>query len=292
MVIMETGNNMKKLIFIPLTAILLFVCQGFAEAQEADSVAFVNADWHWQDLGRKAETGYAQIRLFDSMQSISIVRFPARKYHTSILDAEGKEAAPTDSLAACAGAQFAINGSYFNTRTLEHATFFSLNGEVLGETADEELFRCNGLLAIKRRNGRRMDILSYDPQRTEEYRTRYHAVLASGPVLLKDSREGDFDLGESFNSARHPRSFVGLTPDGYIYLVVIDGRFPGKADGASIPELAKIAGWLGLSDALNLDGGGSSAIWANGAGIINHPCDNRRFDHNGARKVPNIIVIR
>lgn len=283
---------MKRVPQLLAAAILALCFNGIAFAQDADSLALVNADWHWQDLGRKAGAGYAQIRIFDSVQSISIVRFPARRFHIGVLDAEGMSADATDSLAIRDDAKFAINGSYFNTRTLEHATFFSQGREVLGETDGNELYRCNGALAIKRRNGRKAEILYYEPENEEEYRTRYYAVLASGPVLVKDSRAGEFDPDESFNRARHPRSFVGLTPDGYVCLVTVDGRFPGQADGASIFELAQMARWLGMSDALNLDGGGSSALWTEETGIINHPCDNRRFDHNGARKVPNILVVR
>ena len=48
----------------------------------------------------------------------------------------------------------------------------------------------------------------------------------------------------------------------------------------------------GLVDALNLDGGGSSTLWTAQEGILNHPYDNKRFDHEGERGVPNCIVIR
>lgn len=283
---------MKRVCQILAAAVILFCCDAFAQAQDADSLALVSADWHWRDLGRQAEAGYACVRMFDSVQSISIVRFPARKHHVGVLDAEGLSAGPTDSLAIRADARFAINGSYFDTRTLEHATYFSQRRDVLGETDDAELFRCDGILAIPRRNGRRMEILYYDPGMTEEYRTRYYCVLAAGPMLVKDFSTGRFDPEEPFNSTRHPRSFIGLTPDGYVCLVTVDGRFPGQADGASISELAKMAVWLGMSDALNLDGGGSSALWTSDTGILNHPCDNRTFDHNGARRVPNILIVK
>ena len=44
--------------------------------------------------------------------------------------------------------------------------------------------------------------------------------------------------------------------------------------------------------ALNLDGGGSSTLWTAQEGVLNHPYDNRRFDHEGERGVPNCIVVR
>ena len=53
-----------------------------------------------------------------------------------------------------------------------------------------------------------------------------------------------------------------------------------------------IARLLGLVDALNLDGGGSSTLWTARKGVLNHPYDNHRFDHAGERAVPNCIVVR
>lgn len=73
-------------------------------------------------------------------------------------------------------------------------------------------------------------------------------------------------------------------------MAVIDGRAKGQAAGATIAETAYIARLLGLTDALNLDGGGSSALWTAQEGVVSHPSDNRRFDHAGERAVPNGIV--
>ena len=38
--------------------------------------------------------------------------------------------------------------------------------------------------------------------------------------------------------------------------------------------------------------GGSSTLWTAQEGVLNHPYDNRRFDHEGERGVPNCIVVR
>ena len=68
-------------------------------------------------------------------------------------------------------------------------------------------------------------------------------------------------------------------------------RAAGEAYGMTIPELTSLCLQLGLTDALNLDGGGSSTLWTHKAGVINNPCDNRRFDHAGQRRVPNALII-
>ena len=85
---------------------------------------------------------------------------------------------------------------------------------------------------------------------------------------------------------RHPRSVVGVTRRGEAVMIVVDGRFPGQAAGMTIGELIYLVRQLGLYSALNLDGGGSSTLWCEEAGVVNRPSDNRRFDHgaNGASR--------
>ena len=71
-----------------------------------------------------------------------------------------------------------------------------------------------------------------------------------------------------FYDNRHPRAAFGTDDEGNAYLVVIDGRFPGQADGATIYETAYICHLLGMTDAINLDGGGSSCMLVNGKETI------------------------
>ena len=75
-------------------------------------------------------------------------------------------------------------------------------------------------------------------------------------------------------------------------MIVIDGRFPGQADGASIAECSYICRILGLTDAINLDGGGSSTLWSDQTGVINYPYDNKTWDHKGERRVPDILIAK
>ena len=72
--------------------------------------------------------------------------------------------------------------------------------------------------------------------------------------------------------------------------MVIDGRFP-EGIGTTISETAQIARMVGMVDALNLDGGGSSTLWMEGKGVLSHPYDNKKYDGYGQRIVPNIVVI-
>ena len=79
----------------------------------------------------------------------------------------------------------------------------------------------------------------------------------------------------AFNNA-NPRTAVGVSADGRtLYLVTIDGRQPGYSTGTSLAETGDVLLALGAFDALNLDGGGSTAVviadGAGGATLLNRP---------------------
>ena len=161
-----------------------------------------------------------------------------------------------------------------------------------GRTTPEEAFRTNGVIAFKDRKGRRMEIFPCDTTQYADVARRYRSALAAGPVLIDGGKVVEYTSGSSFYTRRHPRTLIGKRADGTVVMAVIDGRFKGQGDGATIAETAYIARQLGLTEALNLDGGGSSTLWTAQEGVLNHPYDNRRFDHEGERGVPNCIVVR
>jgi len=84
--------------------------------------------------------------------------------------------------------------------------------------------------------------------------------------------------------AHNPRTGIGLTADGRIVLVVVDGRQNGAA-GMTLPQFAAFMLQLGVESAMNLDGGGSSTMVIKG-GVANSPSDG--FE----RSVTNAIVVR
>ena len=87
-------------------------------------------------------------------------------------------------------------------------------------------------------------------------------VLQAGPRIVESGSANA--AAESFDEKtrlqRHPRSFVGWDGDS-LWWIVVDGRNPSHSLGVTLPECASLALSLGLRDALNLDGGGSSALW-------------------------------
>ena len=84
---------------------------------------------------------------------------------------------------------------------------------------------------------------------------------------------------------KHPRTAMGYTKDNKLIMLVIQGRFPGKAEGATLLQEAKIFKDLGCIEALNLDGGGSSCLLINGKQTITPS------DKEGQRPIPAIFMI-
>lgn len=98
-------------------------------------------------------------------------------------------------------------------------------------------------------------------------------VLGGNPVLIRGGVLQYQDLaGPNAFFDRQPRTAVGVTGDGRLLLVVVDGRQPGYSVGMTLQELADLMASLGAVDALNLDGGGSSTMWVNGV-RVNRPSD-------------------
>ena len=63
----------------------------------------------------------------------------------------------------------------------------------------------------------------------------------------------------------------------------------------TLDELTDLMLSLKCRNAVNLDGGGSTTMWIRNEpynGIVNMPCDNKKFDHEGIRAVSDIVIVR
>lgn len=98
-------------------------------------------------------------------------------------------------------------------------------------------------------------------------------VLAAGPRLLAGGELAITANEEVFFGtsipATHPRTAAGVTADGDLLLLVVDGR-QEMSRGVDLIELAQIMKQIGAVDALNLDGGGSSTMVVAGT-LVNRP---------------------
>jgi hypothetical protein len=88
-----------------------------------------------------------------------------------------------------------------------------------------------------------------------------------------------------FGVRRNPRTLAGVTPDGNLLLVAVDGRRPGYSVGASFEESAGIMEALGAEEAVNLDGGGSTGMTV-GERLVTRPSD-----ATGERPIGDAVVL-
>jgi exopolysaccharide biosynthesis protein len=97
-----------------------------------------------------------------------------------------------------------------------------------------------------------------------------NTAVGAGRILVQDGELAD--VGPA-NQPRHPRSMIGWNRQA-IFLIVVDGRQPELSVGMSYPEMAQLAKQYECTDAIELDGGGSSTLWATGK-IWNSPSDGK-----------------
>lgn len=86
-------------------------------------------------------------------------------------------------------------------------------------------------------------------------------AAAGMQLLVKDGAVFDWAPLEPFSYVRHPRTAAGVTKEGDVLLLEVDGRIPAHSNGASLLDLARFMVRLGAESAINLDGGGSSAVY-------------------------------
>jgi hypothetical protein len=127
----------------------------------------------------------------------------------------------------------------------------------------------------------------------------FHPREAVGgfPVLVRDSVEAaglDSAGAATFGPVRHPRTIVAFASRGRrLMLVTVDGRQPGYSVGMTLREAAGLALDLGATDAINLDGGGSTAmvVRRGSSGTARYEVVNRPSDPQGERPVGNALAV-
>jgi Phosphodiester glycosidase len=108
--------------------------------------------------------------------------------------------------------------------------------------------------------------------------------LGANHILLRGGRIQPIAENDAFVNGAYPRTIFGWNEHGRIWLVTIGSAVPGRRAGVSLRVAAKLVRNLGATDAVNLDGGGSSTFVAHGR-IRNHPSGGK------PRRVPNAWVV-
>lgn len=175
-----------------------------------------------------------------------------------------------------------------NTSTIaeENDAAFAINGDYYG-------FRDTGIVirngVVYRDEGARTGLAFYKDGTVKVYdetaTTAEQLVadgvwntLSFGPAIVEDgaevagidSVEIDTNFGNHSIQGNQPRTAIGVVDTNHLVFVVVDGRSTGYSKGVTLPELAQIMVGLGAKTAYNLDGGGSSTMYYDGA-LVNNP---------------------
>jgi exopolysaccharide biosynthesis protein len=282
---------MKKSL-LPVFICLLFAFNAIAQT---DSLTFVKAHWETKKItgGVKWKHYLFKKNLFHSNQNINILEINPHKKIKLALGYEVKKLKPVVDFAKEENAIAAINGGFFDVKNGGSVDLIKVDGIGLaptqltnsGKRVDHQkgaLIFNNGILSIGRWDG------------STDWESKLNGdVMVAGPMLMYHNVLEKLDTASVFIKTRNPRTGVAVTRN-RILLITIDGRNDNAA-GVTIVEMAKIVKWLKAKDGINLDGGGSTTMWIDHQtenGVVNYPTDNKKWDHEGARKVANVVLVK
>ena len=109
------------------------------------------------------------------------------------------------------------------------------------------------------------------------YRGSIQEAVGASTWLVKDGKIA-VTTTDDYYTGRASRTCVGITYDGRVVLMALDGRQEPFSAGGSAIEIAQIMLDAGCVSAVNLDGGGSTTFAAKGEGaetisVVNRPSD-------------------
>ena len=221
--------------------------------------------------------GVRRLRRVTTTQNINVLVVDLCAPGVSVrATATGERQRTVTSFGTAVNAQAAVNGDFFSFST------YSTNGPSMG----------NGV-AWGGNDGTYVAPIQFGPNRvaipahggTGGVQPWAREVVSGHPTLLVDGIRRD-NNGDPLCTARHPRTALGFNADRTkLYLAVIDGRATNRI-GMTCDEMVTLFTGLGAADAVNLDGGGSSAMWLAGTGTVNNPSDGQQ------RVVANHLAIR
>jgi exopolysaccharide biosynthesis protein len=278
--------------FVLVSIVFLNLTQAVAQT---DSIVFANAQWEKERIRRGVWWRRCEFKgnLFSSSQYINILEVRNKGRRKFDLGFEKQVLKPTSDFGKEWQAIAALNGTFFDMKNGGAVDFLRSDGQVINENKLRE----NGSradhqrAAIMLKKGK-LRIGKWDGTTDWEMHLEGEDIMLSGPLLLFNSAAEKLD-STSFSKTRHPRTAVAITKKRVLWITV-DGR-DEHAAGMSLFELERVLKWLGTVDGINLDGGGSTALWIYNQpenGIVNFPSDNKVWDHAGERKVANVLLLK
>lgn len=293
-----------------LIILLLFVVS--SSIAQTDSLVLANTKWS----GRKIAKGiylrqnWFEQSLFHSNQSITILEIKLSGKNRIDIGAEPQQLKGTSVFGRAQDAIAALNGTFFDMKNGGSVDYIRLDGKMLHnnrlpKNGDRSLHQKAAVVIDKKQ----VRIVKWDSTANWEEKLEGEDIMVTGPLLVKNGQLEKLDSTDMY-VVRHPRSAVAIKGD-KLLLITIDGRNQ-RAAGMSLFELASFFKWIGVKDAINLDGGGSTTLWIKDqpdGGVVNYPSDNKKmdpaasnnasgsgiytqkWDHSGERPVANVIIV-
>jgi hypothetical protein len=170
------------------------------------------------------------------------------------------------SFARLVGAQLAVNGDFFNYSDYSTTGLAAGNGAAWAGTSDDANEVTFAFGANRYELAPKSQVVTFNSSWMQ-------GVVSGKPDLIRNGAITTAQHGSSLCNVRHPRTALGMSQDNRtLYLVVVDGRTTASV-GMTCGELATLLRGLGAYNAANLDGGGSSAMYVAGQGVVNRPSD-------------------
>ncbi|MFY7900867.1 MAG: phosphodiester glycosidase family protein [Chitinophagaceae bacterium] len=115
------------------------------------------------------------------------------------------------------------------------------------------------------------------------------SAIGGSPVLIKNNNiqiTAAEELIEVNNTSSRPRSAIGYNSNGIVMLLAVEGDNAPTYTGINLADLASMLKNLGCTEAINLDGGGSTSLVINGTRTV------RPGDNGVERPVVSAIIIK
>lgn len=278
---------------------------------QTDSVVILNTNWSITKIERGVQLRqhWFEQSLFQSNQNITILEVKLKGRHRVDVSAEPKLLKGTSEFGKANKAVAALNGTFFDIKNGGSVDYVRIDGKMLNPNR----LSANGKRALHQEaavitNKNKVTIAKWDGSADWEGRLPGEDVMITGPLLIYQGKQVKLDTTPMY-VLRHPRSAIAIKGK-RLWLITVDGRNQ-RAAGMTLFELAAFLKWMGADEAINLDGGGSTALWIKTEpepGIVNYPSDNKKmepvgktpvavppytqkWDHTGERPVANAIII-
>lgn len=154
------------------------------------------------------------------------------------------------------------------------------------------------VLSASGHDARRLRILwqrRADIELTERLSPDVWASVGGGHILVRDGRRYLRSENASHLTTTHPRTFAGVLKNGTLFHATVDGRDrnEGRSVGMPLDEAVRFFLAMGVREAINMDGGGSTTFVRGGRGVVNNPSDGReRVVTTAVVVVPGRIRLR